>query len=223
MLKLVPFAVLLLGCEDFQNPSNLPKHQVIAMQANPASIAPGDMTNVNVVVAGPTGIEQPTSISWELVPVVQGTPTIGSIIERPDGTVDYQAPATIDEEPTVAAVEATVTTATGTLNAVKFVGISSLGQISNPTITSVLADGVDVTAGWSYTPGKTSELEITTANPLTDDAAFAWYTSAGEISLYQSNPTEILLPEQSVQGRLIIVLRDGQGGITWDEIEMTPN
>ena len=69
--------------------------------------------------------------------------------------------------------------------------------------------------------GATVALSVTTDPATTDDARFAWYTPVGDIKYYQSNPCELAVPTDAVSGPLIVVVRDGKGGVVWQQIALT--
>ena len=71
--------------------------------------------------------------------------------------------------------------------------------------------------------GATVALAVTTTPATTADARFAWYTPVGDIKLYQSNPCELAVPMDAVSGPLIVVIRDGLGGVAWRQIAVTVN
>ena len=63
--------------------------------------------------------------------------------------------------------------------------------------------------------GATLALSVTTDPPMGEMARYAWYTTVGDIRYYQSNPCEMVVPDDAADGPLLIVVRDGTGGVAW--------
>ena len=71
------------------------------------------------------------------------------------------------------------------------------------------------------TRGQSLDLNVVTDPPSGDGARFAWYSSAGAIERYQSNPATMVASDTAATGWLFVVVRDGKGGIAWRGVEVT--
>ena len=127
----------------------------------------------------------------------------------PEGEVDRLRVA----DPPLDSVQATITAGDTSVVVVKGVLIADLPS-ANPAVTALMVDGDAADDGLTIDAGATYPLELATDPAPGDDATFAWYSTVGEIALYQSNPTELVAGDAG-DGWLFVVMRDGRGGVAW--------
>lgn len=210
------------ACTDFATPNQLERPTIIAVVSEPPVVRPGQTAELSVVVADATGVLTAPPATWALVEAFPGVAPLGTIDGDATGAT-YTAPATVPDRgdiPPLDAATVTVETTDGPLTAVKGVGVVELAA-ANPTITALTIDGADATAGVTVTRGGTYALAITTDPAPGEDARFAWYSPVGDIAKYQSNPCELVVPMDATSGPLIIVMRDGVGGVAWRQVALT--
>ncbi len=218
------FTAAAAGCTDFASPAELTKPTVLAVIAEPPIVAPGATTTLTVAMAGPDGPLEPDAVSWRVVETLPGVPPFGAV-EAADGTsATYTAPAEVPELPEGAlpidSVEATITA--GDEQVVVIKGVAVLGDVeaANPTITAVVLGDEAVVDAATVARGQTVELTVATDPAPGENATFAWYTTAGAIDQYQSNPTELVGADEARDGWLFVVVRDGLGGVAWRGVEV---
>lgn len=215
----VLLAGLLVACSDFATPAELTKPTVLAVVADPPLVAPGGETALSIVMAGPDGPMVPDQVSWRLVETLPGVPPFGEI-EGGAGTATYRAPDPLpvlpEGAPPVTSVEATVEADGTSVLVVKAVVVADV-PARNPAI-AVLAVGGEV-AGDRVVLGAGQTVDLDAgADPRPGEmAAWAWYSTAGAIERYQSNPTQL---EVEDDGWIFVVFRDGMGGVAWRAIEV---
>jgi hypothetical protein len=223
MRRLALIAVVTAGCTDFATPNQLEKPTIVAVVAEPPVVRPGATAALSIAVADRGGVLMMPPTTWALVEAYPGVPPMGTITGDATGAT-YVAPATIPDRgmsiPPVDAVTVTVTTSTGPLTAVKAMPVAAL-DAANPTIAALTVGGADAQGGIAVTRGATLSMQVTTAPATGEDARFAWYTPVGDIANYQSNPAELVVPMDAESGPLIVVVRDGQGGLVWRQITLT--
>ncbi|MEZ4365648.1 MAG: hypothetical protein R2939_05100 [Kofleriaceae bacterium] len=213
------------GCTDFATPAQLATPQLIAVVAEPPVVRPGQTSALTAVVAGPDGVVTGLTPRWSLVESFPTVPPMGTVSADGDGA-RYAAPAEVPERPegvppidTVRLeVDVTVDGAPRTLAALKVMGVVDV-DAENPTIRVVDAAGAEVTALTAAVDAPLA-LAIEPDPAPTEDARFAWYATVGEIEAYQSNPTELTAAEPGA-GTVIVVYRDGAGGVAWRELPIT--
>lgn len=209
----------LAACTDFATPAELTKPTVLAVVAEPPLVAPGEATELSIVMAGPDGPMTPDAVSWRLVETLPGVPPFGEV-DGGAGAATYQAPdelpALPEGVPPVTSIEATVEADGTSVVVVKAVVVADV-PAANPAI-AVLAIGGEVAGDRVVVgAGETVDLDVGTDPPPGEDAAFAWYSTAGEIERYQSNPAALVVEDD---GWLFVVFRDGRGGVAWRAVEV---
>ena len=207
------------GCADFATPAELTKPTILAIIAEPPLVAPGAETELSVVLAGPDGPMVADSVEWTLIETIPGIPPFGTIEPGPTGIATYTAPDPLPElpenVPPVTSVALSVTAGDTAIESVKVVVVADLPS-ANPQITAMAVGGVAIAPQDDVVldAGGTYALDIGVDPAPGEDAAFAWYTTAGEISQYQSNPCELIAAEEPRDDAwLFVVIRDGLGGV----------
>ena len=208
------------GCTDFASPAELIKPTVLAVIAEPPVVAPGEDTQLTAVVADGSGELTGLPMRWSLVETYRGVPPMGTLTGS-TYTAPDPIPALPANAPPIDSVRLEVDTGVTTLVNVKFVAVGAV-DLTNPTISSFTVGSAEAAAGpITVARGAALDLAITADPPLTDDARFAWYSSAGEIVKYQSNPTTMTAADDAGAGWLFVVVRDGKGGMAWQGVEIT--
>ena len=220
LLAALPLAAA--ACTDFATPNQLDKPLIVAVVSDPPIVRPGGTAALSVVVADATGVLTAPPATWAMIETYPGVAPLGAVTGDATGAT-YTAPATLPDRgdiPPVDTVAVTVGTAAGPQTAIKAMGVVDVAS-ANPTLTGLTVAGADALGGATVTRGSTVALELTTDPPLTDDARFAWYTPVGDIKYYQSNPCDLVVPMDATTGPLIVVVRDGQGGVAWHQATLT--
>lgn len=216
--------VTAVACTDFATPNLLEKPTIIAVVSDPPVVAPGQTATLSVVVADATGVIT-VPATWSLVPAFPGVAPMGAVEKSAAGEdAVYTAPDPVPDRgmsiPPVDAISVTVETADGPRTALKAMPVLATGAL-NPTITSIMVAGTSVGAEpMVVNPGATYPLQVEVSPAATEDARFAWYSPLGEIAQYQSNPCELVVDEDATTGPLIIVVRDGVGGVAWRQVQL---
>ncbi|MCG8422140.1 MAG: hypothetical protein MJE77_29810 [Proteobacteria bacterium] len=218
--------VSMAACDEFPTPAELAKPQILAIRADPPAIPAGGTAVLTILVADSNGQVEAPDVTWQTSPTNPGEPALGSVAMVDGGSVIYTAPPQTAEAITLASVTARVKTDDSELVGVKVVTIADL-TLGNPQIVAFTADGTDVLSAGSLTvkPGQIVELEAQlepdSVGPDPAQTKFAWYSTAGTIERYQSNPVEMVAADASLQGWLFCVVRNGTGGVVWQAIRVT--
>jgi hypothetical protein len=224
MSRLIAAAALLsaAACTDFATPNLLENPSIIAVVADPPVVAPGGTATLTAVVADATGIIT-VPATWSLVPAYPGVAPLGTITEGAGEAGLYTAPEVVPDRgmsiPPVDAISVTVETSVGPKTAIKAMPVLA-ATTTNPTITRLTVAGTEVDAAIPVAPG-TYQLQIELSPAPTEDTRYAWYSPLGEIERYQSNPCDLVVADDATTGPLIVVARDGAGGVAWRAVELT--
>jgi hypothetical protein len=216
---------LLVGpaCGEFSTPAELTKPTVLAVIAEPPLVAPGATTELEVVVAGPGGLVEPSETRWTLTETFSGVPPFGELTAVGARSAIYRAPDPVPElprdVPPLVGVEVTVVADDLEIVVIKALLVADLPS-ANPSITAVAIGGAVVGDTATIRAGDVVELDVGVEPAPGDDATFAWYSTVGEIARYQSNPTELIAADAARDGWLFVVVRDGRGGVAWRGVEV---
>jgi hypothetical protein len=228
VLPALVLAVLLGGCADFATPAELAKPTVLAIVAEPPLVAPGEATRLSVILAGPDGPMVADRVDWSLAETFAGIPPFGTIEVapgEPPGTATYTAPDPLPELPEgylpITSVAVHVAAGDTEIDSIKALVVTDVPG-ANPAITVLAVGGAVVAPGAAVTleAGGSYDLDVGVDPPPGEDAAFAWYSTVGEIDQYQSNPCELVTAEAE-DGWLFVVIRDGRGGVAWRGLPVT--
>lgn len=218
------FTAAAAGCTDFASPAELTKPTVLAVIADPPIVAPGATTTLTVAMAGPDGPLEPDAVSWRVVETLPGIPPFGAVAAADGVSATYTAPTEVPELPEDAlpidSVEATITAGGEQVVVIKAVAVVDV-EAANPTITAVVLGDEAVVDAATVARGQVVELTVATDPEPGENATFAWYTTAGTIDQYQSNPTELVGADETRDGWLFVVVRDGLGGVAWRGVEVS--
>ena len=207
-------------CDDFATPAELETPQILGIAADPPAVAPGAATTMSLLVAGPDGEIETPSVVWEVVSLNPAFPPVGTVDDG-SGAPIYTAPDMVEQEPTLAMVQASVQTSDGLLLGQKAVVVAPF-IASNPTLVKFTADTVDLlTNDLQLAQGQTVSLELGIDPEQDQDTTYSWYSTIGSIEQYRSAPAEMVAPDEAGSGWLFAVIRDGRGGIVWHKVRVT--
>lgn len=207
-------ALSVVACDDFASPAELSRPQILAIQSEPASVGPGQSTDLTVLVANSDGPILAPAVSWSIQSNL-GPDSQGEIVVR-DGTATYIAPVNVPQLPAIISLEAQIQQDGETLIGVKGILIGG-PTLVNPTITAITLDDAVPETELVLQAGRESTLAVQLESPPSPDATYAWYASTGVIDAYRSSPTTILAPDEPDDGWIVVVVRDG-GGIGFHTI-----
>lgn len=220
VLLVAPALVAAAACTDFASPAELTKPTILAVTADPPIVAPGAQAQLAVAVADGEGVIEGLTTRWSLISTYSGVPPMGTIAGN-TYTAPDPVPALPPNAPPVDSVRLEVDTGTTTLVAIKVMPVATVAGAANPAIAAVKVGDADGLAGPVTVARNASvALEVTTEPAAGDDAKFAWYSSAGEIEKFQSNPTTLVADDEARDGWLFVVVRDGKGGVAWRGVEV---
>lgn len=215
--------VVATGCEEFATPAELDRPQILAIVAEPPAVRPGESSTVTILVAGPDGIVEQPAVTWRAASISPEVPPIGMVSAGNDGSATYRAPDTQPpDNPALALIEATVEAGReAPLVGNKAIAVGSI-VLANPTLTRFEGAERDLlaTPELALQVGAPVPLEVDIEGGFFEEASVSWYATAGVIEQYRSNPTEILA-EETGDGWLFVVVRDGRGGVVWRQVRIT--
>ncbi|HSD89488.1 MAG TPA: hypothetical protein VLB44_18285 [Kofleriaceae bacterium] len=195
---------------DSDPPWQIDHDRIVAVRSDPPAILPGEIARLDVLVAhagGPTTIEQPLAASapdqslytavhfyldhWQ----VDGPDEMQLAAARAELGLADGAPVPLDITLRVA----------GPLYAQKRVLLGATAQ--NPILPNVTIDGAPA--------GTTVALETRhTARLLIEAPDVRWLTSCGELADDHAAQATLVTGD-ACTGELVVVARDGNGGVAW--------
>jgi hypothetical protein len=217
MRALAALLLICTGCFDFADPSELADAQILGVRADPKAIGAGERTRLDFIIGGPGGVSETAPATWTIVDDLM-FPAVGSIAIEGDA-VFYQAPASVPEASAVS-LQLVVEVDGQTLNAIKLVGIG-LPPTPNPSLTKLTIAGAEI-------DGDSTPIVANSVSPLCaalepadpEMLQIAWYSTVGELDPIRGVETEIDVTAEAETGPLVVVGRDGFGGIDWRVIEL---
>ncbi len=224
-LAVVLLSVLLAACTDFATPASLEKPTILAVTAEPPVVAAGEASRLDTVVVDGSGVLIGLTRTYALIETYPGVAPLGRL-EEDDLGVRYIAPDPVPARPgnppPLDTVQITIDGVGATpLTAIKVMVIAPIST-RNPVITGLTIGPSDGMTGTVVVRrGETLPLMVVTDPPPGDQARFAWYTIAGTIERYQSNPAELVVDDEAESGWLFVAVRDGQGGVAWRGTELS--
>ena len=225
-LAVVPLFVLATAaCTDFATPAQLEKPLILAITADPPLVVAGGQSQLDAVVVDGDGVKTGLTTRYRLIETYDGVAPIGRLDDSA-APVRYLAPDPVPSlpgnAPPIDTIEVTIDgLPDGPLTALKVMGVAPV-ETANPRITALtIGDGDGLAEGpLTVRRGDRRALTLTVDPPPSDDASFAWYTVAGTIEKYQSNPCELVVGDEARSGWLFVVVRDGLGGVAWRGVEL---
>jgi hypothetical protein len=216
-LKRVLSLALLAACVPDGPPEwQLDHDRIVAVRAEPPAIPPGGVGRLDVLVAhegGPTTVEMPETMS------ASDSPLFTAIhfnidhyqVDGPDEAQLADARAQLglpDGAPVPLDVDLRVS---GPLYGTKRVWLGIAAD--NPVLPAVTIDGA--AADTSVTLPAHHEA------PLLIEASTAhWFASCGALE-HEREASARLVTDDACDGELVVVVRDGAGGVTWGVWQLT--
>lgn len=191
---------------------SLDRDRIVAVRAEPPGLAPGDIGHLDVLLAhagAPTTVEAPQTMS------ASGSPLFTAVhfnidhyqIDGPDEAQLASARAELglpDGAPVPLDIELRVG---GPLYATKRVllGVAA----ANPAMPAVTIGG--------QAPGATIEVGAhdDRVDLLIEATSAHWFTSCGEL-VDERDAAARLVTGDTCDGELVVVVRDGEGGVAWE-------
>lgn len=226
MRRLLPVLLVAAGCTDFPGPEALTKPTILAIVAEPPVLAPGDEAALSVVLAGPDGPMEPSEVTWRLVETYPGLPVFGEVVG--DGAAArFVAPDPVPDLPEgiapLTTVEVTVEAGDTSIVALKALAVIEdlPAPVTNPVVSVLAIDFAIAGPAVTLAAGDEVWLDVGTAPRAGEDAAYAWYSTVGEIPRFQSNPAALEVQDEPGEGWIFVVVRDGRGGVAWRGVQVT--
>ena len=220
----VSIALLACACTEFATPAELSRAQVLAISAEPPAVPPAETTTLTILVADSDGPIATPDVSWTVTPLRPGDVPLGEVASIGGVQATYRAPPEIAETPAFDAVQTSVQIdpSSPPLIAIKAIVIGDL-PLFNPTLSSFTVGDIDALTSDSITlsRGERVALAITTESVDAEGKSVAWYSTVGTIERYQSTPADMVVSDEPGSGWLIVVARDGLGGVVWREVVVT--
>ncbi len=210
LASLFSVIAVLLGsaCSDFASPAELKRPQVLALRIEPAVLSPGQRGKLSALVAGPDG-PIAASVEWS----VERSSEDGAELLLIDGEwwLDVASVATLGNE---IRLDAAISVGEETLLATRAVEVAASPR-ANPLIESVHIDSQAVDdQGIRMELGSSLVVGLEVGIDLSHSGAVTWYASVGVLDIFHQ-PTAKLVANEPGQGWLIVVCRDGLGGLDW--------
>lgn len=205
------------GCFEFAEPSELAEPQLLGVRAEPKAVGAGERARLEFIAGGPSGVTETAPATWTVVEAID-LPALGAI-EIEGDQVFYRAPAEVPE-PTAVSLQLVVEIDGVSMTALKAVGIG-LPPTPNPTLTKLTLAGAEIDgASTPVVANSTTPLcaELEPADP--EMTQIAWYSRVGELDPIRGSETEIAIAAGAESGPLVVVGRDGLGGIDWRVVQL---
>ncbi len=217
----IAMTTITAGCADVATPEELQHTRILAVRATPPGILAEQTSRIDVLAATEAGeLVQPTARSVRIVggfgAELLSQDESGWMLTAPsaDQIAAARQAAGIEDEPWPIIIEVTVELDGKTLVADKLVLVDV--ATSNPEVVDIRLAGVPVQDEMVVSVG--AEVEVSaTAQPETAELSYAWASSVGELSLYRSQAASFAT-DASGDGTLLVVVRDGQGGVAWKAV-----
>jgi hypothetical protein len=218
----------LVACDADSGPSELDRARVLAVRVSPAHLAPDQVASIDVLVGSDDGRVAevaPTSVSL----AVAGPPLDGMISRADQGwqvacppeqaLAELRGAFEIDEgDPIPVQLEVDVEVDGEPLDATKVVVLGSASD--DPALAGIDVSGADTDDDRTLVLGA-GDLVGIAADGATGETelSYAWYSSVGEIDLYESEAATLTAAGPKT-GQLVLVVRDQLGGVTWSWLDV---
>lgn len=176
--------------------------QILAVRTEPAHVAPGGRARIDVLAGDDGGAVFVTSPDELVATSPTGAPL--AVERTPDGWF-----VTAGAAPELARLDVTLTIDGTAWRATKALVVGPPAE--NPRVLAMQVDGSP--AGALVTPAGT-QPELTAIGAGRGDLTYAWYSSVGDLARYRQ-PTAILDAAERAEGTVLLVVRDGAGGVGW--------
>ena len=217
------------GCEDVATPDELDHAQIIAIRVSPPSISAGETATVDALVTDNNGVVRvvvPT-VTPRIPAALIGVVEPSDIASKRDGVVTIEAPSNDVLQAIRAGLDLSDDAEIPLLLDIDLLiedefyfgdKLITFGESrNNPSWQRMRSDGEDLGEELVFASSSVNRLELVgveshLADP--DSLEFAWLTSLGSLENYRSaKPT--LTVEKTGEGSVVVVVRDGLGGSSW--------
>jgi hypothetical protein len=178
--------------------------QILAVRTEPAHVAPGGVARVDVLVGDDSGAVFVTSPD-ELVATGAAGPLAAE--RTPDGWL-----VTAGATPGIATLDVTVAIDGVAWRARKALVVSAPAE--NPRVVAMQIDGSPSDALVAPVGTKPQLTAIGAGGVAGAPLTYAWYSSVGDLSRYRQ-PDAVLDATDAGEGTILLVVRDGAGGVGW--------
>lgn len=202
---LIPFllslASLSAGACAAPEEARLDHAQILAVRAEPAHVAPGGVSRIDILAGDDSGAVYETAPD-----ALVATGASGPL--RVEHTADGWF-VTAGAAPEIATLEVTVTIDGVTWPAKKALVVSE--PADNPRVAAMQIDG---SASEALVAPLGSKAELTAVGVGLEPLTYAWYSSVGSLERYRQ-PSATLDADEAGEGTVVLVVRDGAGGVGW--------
>lgn len=197
---IVLLSLSLVACADTEK-GRLDHAQIFAVRAEPPHVAPGQQARIDLLAGDDSGAV------YEAEPetLVADTAAGPLSVER---TADGWF-VTAGAIPGLAMLNVTLTIDGVVWRADKALVVTE--PAANPRVAAMLVDG---TASSELVAAAGTKPALTALGEGQEPLTYAWYSSVGDLELYRQ-PTAILDAAEPADGQLLLVVRDGVGGVSW--------
>lgn len=203
--KLVP-VLLVVGsgaCADSDDAA-LDRSQILAVRTDPAHVPAGTKARVDILAGDERGNV------FETMP--DKLESAGLAVEQTSEGWFVTAPMPSATTPRLAMLALAVTIDGSEWRATKQLIVAADGTPrANPTVTAMQVDGSPASGELVVQEGEKPALSALGDG---DELEYAWYTSIGALSRYRQ-PEAILDANETGEGVVVVVVRDGVGGAGW--------
>lgn len=211
--------VLAAGCADVTEPYELAHPRVIAIRTEPAALAPGARGRIEVLVTGADGprlapddtlaVTVPAALA-ALVRVAREGDGWSVVAPSAEQVAAARAVLSVPDDQPLALPLELVTEVDGvTLAAQKWTIVGA--SADNPAIDGVAVDGV---AASELRVAAGSSPRLSVRHDAGDAAVVRWLSSVGDLARYQTAEAT-LDAARAAAGAIVVVVRDGRGGVAW--------
>jgi hypothetical protein len=197
-------ALSLAACAESTSMALLDHPQILAVRADPPAIPAGGEARIEVLAGDASGA------LFVVAPETMATEVDAPLAQRREDGWYIVAPLELpsDQTPLALPIEVTLTIDDLVLAASKTVILGA--EATNPVIDAVEIPAV-VARG-------TETAILATGSGGTGELGYAWYTSIGELDSYRSADATFLAGDAPGSGEVLVVIRDAQGGVTWQTV-----
>lgn len=175
--------------------------QILAVRTEPAHVAPGGVARVDVLVGDDSGAVYVTAPD-ELIATGAAGPLAAE--RTPDGWL-----VTAGAAPELGTLDVTVAIDGVAWRARKALVVSEPAE--NPRVVAMQIDGSP--SDQLVAPAGTKP-QLTAIGAGEGPLTYAWYSSVGDLSRYRQ-PDAVLDAADAAEGTILLVVRDGAGGVGW--------
>jgi hypothetical protein len=175
--------------------------QILAVRTEPAHVAPGGVARIDILAGDDSGAVFVTSPD-ELT--ASGATGPLQVERTPDGWFVTAGPA-----PEIATLDVTVAIDGVAWRARKALVVNE--PADNPRVVAMQIDGSpsdELVAPVGTKP------QLTAIGAGQEPLTYAWYSSVGDLSRYRQ-PDAVLDATETAEGKILLVVRDGAGGVGW--------